>query len=80
MRAVIATKIAKKRPGTISPGLKYVNVPVPEWLHESVRTIARLRCGEKQEHVKVCTVYREALEQYVRHPRQKRLLALRESA
>lgn len=68
---------SKARPEPRIPGTVYVNVRLPESLHGAIKTIARQRRDEQQEHVKLCVVYREAIEQYVRHPRQKRLLDLK---
>lgn len=77
------SSVKRRTPARYLPGTVPINVVMPEWLHEAMKTIATLRGAEIQEHVKICTIYREAVERFVQDPRQKRLLdrkGLRKSA
>lgn len=56
------------------PGMVNANILLPERLHESMKTLRQRRRALEQSDVKLCKLYREAVEQYVSALPQQRLL------
>lgn len=52
-----------------------VHVQLPAGLHEAMKTIRQARHEQESADVKLCRIYREAVEQYVNAKPQRQLLA-----
>jgi hypothetical protein len=63
----------KRLPARI-PGTTYVNIELPEALHETMKTLRLIHCALKLTDVKQKHLYREAVEQYVNAKPQQQLL------
>jgi len=70
-------KTVKRRPirGTI-----HANIQLPEHLHESMKAIRQARHELEGADVKLCRIYREAVEQYLNAEPQQQLLSGDEKA
>jgi len=55
-------------------GTVHANIQLPEALHESMKAIRQARHEAEGADVKLCRIYREAVEQYVNARPQQRLL------
>lgn len=56
-------------------GTTHANIQLPESLHEAMKAIRHARHELEGADVKLCRIYREAVEQYVLSKRQQRLLS-----
>jgi hypothetical protein len=70
---VLTTKKSKKPPRPI-PGTVHANIQIPEHLHDSMKAIRAERHKREGADVKLCRIYREAVEQYVNAEPQQHLL------
>ena len=68
------TKKPKTMPRPPIPGTVHANIQLPEGLHESMKAIRQARHELEGADVKLCRIYREAVEQYVNSKPQQRLL------
>jgi hypothetical protein len=59
------------------PGTVHANVQIPEPLHQAMKDLRQIRRQMEGADVKLCRLYREAVEQYVYAKPQQRLLAER---
>jgi len=64
----------KKKGSSPIPGTTHANIQLPASLHESMKAIRQARREQEGGDVKLCRVYREAVEQYVNAKAQQRLL------
>lgn len=71
----MSTKKPKGRAYPTLPGTTHANIQLPEGLHESMKAIRRARRERELEDIKLCRIYREAIEQYVNAKPQQQLLA-----
>lgn len=55
-------------------GTIHANIQLPESLHEQMKTIRQVRHAQEGADVKLCRIYREAVEQFVNSKPQQRLL------
>jgi hypothetical protein len=56
-------------------GTVFIKVQLPATLHQDMRAIRQARHQLEGADVKLCRIYREAVEQYVRAKPQRQLLA-----
>lgn len=70
----MSTKKPKIQPRPNIPGTVHANIQLPEALHESMKAIRQARREQEAGDVKLCRIYREAVEQYVNAKPQQRLL------
>jgi hypothetical protein len=56
------------------PGTVHANIQLPEHLHEAMKVIRQARHESEGADVKLCRIYREAVEQYVNSKPQQQLL------
>lgn len=76
-----STKRAKRPAHQSIPGTVHANVQLPEVLHEAMKAIRQARHEQEGADVKLCRIYREAVEQYVNaRPQQRLLHALKSTA
>ena len=57
-------------------GTIHANIQIPEALHRAMKAIRQARHEIEGADVKLCRLYREAVEAYVSAARQQKLLAL----
>lgn len=55
-------------------GIVHANIQIPESMHESMKAIRQARHEQEGADVKLCRIYREAVEQYLSGKAQQRLL------
>jgi hypothetical protein len=55
-------------------GTVHANIQIPENLHESMKAVRQARHEQEGADVKLCRIYREAVEQYLSSKPQQRLL------
>jgi hypothetical protein len=55
-------------------GIVHANIQIPENLHESMKALRQVRHEQEGADVKLCRIYREAVEQYLSAKPQQRLL------
>ena len=63
----------KEYPAPIE-GTTHVNTQVPTALHEDMRTLRNIRHLLEGADVKLCRLYREAVQAYINAPQQQELL------
>lgn len=71
----MSTKRTKTKSRQAIPGLVHANMQIPENLHEAMKAIRQARHELEGAEVKLCRIYREAVEQYVNAKPQQMLLA-----
>jgi hypothetical protein len=55
-------------------GTTNANIQIPAFLHETMKTLRHLRRTREMADVKLCRLYREAVEQYINSAPQQELL------
>lgn len=55
-------------------GTIHANIQLPETLHEAMKAIRQARHEQEGADVKLCRIYREAVEQYINAKPQQALL------
>jgi hypothetical protein len=71
----VSTRKKKATPRPPIAGTVHANIQLPESLHEAMKTIRQVRHEMEGADVKLCRIYREAVEQYVNAKPQQRLLS-----
>jgi hypothetical protein len=66
-------KLKPPQRGAIA-GIVHANVQLPASLHESMKAIRQVRHEQEGSDIKLCRIYREAVEQYINSKPQQRLL------
>lgn len=64
---------SKKKSGPLK-GTIYTNLQIPGVLHEAMKQIRQARYEREGSDVKLCRIYREAVEQYLNAQPQQQLL------
>ena len=72
-------KAKKPRPTAYPalPGTIHANIQIPETLHQAMKIIRQARHEDEGADVKLCRIYREAVEQYLNAKPQKHILQQR---
>jgi len=63
----------KRRTGVI-PGMTHANIQLPAALHDQMKAVRQARHEEEGADVKLCRIYREAVELYLSSDPVQRLL------
>lgn len=71
------TKKSKPSPYWTLPGTVHASVQIPAALHEAMKAIRQARHEREGADVKLCRIYREAVEQYVNARPQQLILQQR---
>jgi hypothetical protein len=64
----------KRKPRPPIPGTVHANIQLPAALHEAMKLIRQTRHELEGADVKLCRIYREAVEQFIQARPQQRLL------
>jgi hypothetical protein len=70
----VTKKTRNNQPRPPIAGTIHANIQLPEALHEAMKAIRQARHELEGADVKLCRIYREAVEQYVNAKPQQRLL------
>ena len=71
--------VARPKPSSAAlRGTVYAKIQLPAGLHARMRAIRQARHEVEGADVKLCRIYREAVEQYVHAKPQRELLSARE--
>ena len=70
----MSTKKRNQRPRPPIVGTVHANVQLPEVLHETMKAIRQARHELEGADVKLCRIYREAVEQYIQAKPQQKIL------
>jgi hypothetical protein len=70
----LSTKRIKHQPRPQIAGVFHANIQLPESLHEAMKAIRQARHELEGADVKLCRIYREAVEQYVNGKAQQKFL------
>jgi hypothetical protein len=74
----LKTSAKTKRPKPwVIPGVIHANIQLPESLHQQMKAIRLARREAEGADVRLCRIYREAVEQYLGADSQKRILTRR---